>query len=181
MYSGLVLLRLAKDFDTFDRYILLEKLDHNELKKVVNDFFKSFLKDRSQFVCINNSHSFLSIRNINIEVAQGSTLSPLLFLLYINDICNSTDSTPLLFADDTCLLVVFFSLKRLECPLTSEINRVSMWVQADKLTLDPANSKLLIITPEFNSLYVNIDIQCMYGIINSVNKAKNLDIHYTLN
>ena len=74
-------------------------------------FLKSFLKERSQFVNIDNSHS--SLTNINIEVAQGSTPGPLLFLLYINDIFNSIDSTPRLFADDTvCLLVTSSSLNQ---------------------------------------------------------------------
>ena len=172
LYSGLVLLDLAKAFDTVDHYILFQKLDHYGLRGIVNDFFKSFLKDRSQFVSINNSHSSLS--TINIGVAQGSTLSPLLFLLYINDISNSIDSTPRLFADDTCLLVTSPSLKQLKSSLTSEINRVSMWVQANKLTFNPAKSNLLIITPKLNSPSINIDIQCTDGLIKSVNKAKYL-------
>ena len=54
-------------------------------------FFKSFLKDKSQFVGIDNSHSSLS--TINTGVAQGSILGPFQFLFYINDISNSIDST----------------------------------------------------------------------------------------
>ena len=45
---------------------------------IVNDFFKIISKDRSQFASIDNSHSFLS--NTIIEIAQESTLGPLLFL-----------------------------------------------------------------------------------------------------
>ena len=113
LYSGLVLLDLAKAFDTVDHY-LLQKLDHYGLRGIVNDFFKSFLKDRSQFVSIDNSHSSLS--TLNIWVAQGSTLiiGPLLFLLYINDVSNSIDSTPRLFTDGTSLLVTSPSLKQLK-------------------------------------------------------------------
>ena len=137
-------------------------------------FFKSFLKDRSSFVSIDNSHS--SPSTINIGVAQGSTLDPFQFLLYINDISNSIDSTPWLFADETCLLVTSPSLKQLKSSLTSEINGVSMWVRANKLTLNPAKSNSLIITPKPNSPSVNIDIQCMYGLIKSANKARYLGI-----
>ena len=137
-------------------------------------FFKSFLKDRSQFVSIDSSHS--SLRNINVWVAQGSTLGLLLFLLHINDISNSMDSTLRLFADGTCLMVTSHSLNQLKCSLTSEIIRVSRWVRANNLTLNPAKSNLLIITPKLNSPSVIIDIPCTDGIVKSVNKAKYLGI-----
>ena len=55
----------------------------------------------AEWVCIDNSHS--SLRDINIGLAQGSTLALLLFLSYIIDLSNSIDSTPPLFAHDACL------------------------------------------------------------------------------
>ena len=76
LYSGLVLIDLAKALDIVDHYILLQKFYHYGLKGIVNEFFKSFLKDISQFVSIDNSH--FSLSNINIGVGQGSTLGPLL-------------------------------------------------------------------------------------------------------
>ena len=102
-------------------------------------------------------------------------------MTYINDISIRIYSTPRLFTDDTCLMVTSPSLNQLNLSLTSEINRVSMWVRANKLTLNPVKSNLLIITPKLNSPSVNIDIQCTDGIIKSVSKAKYLGILLDVN
>ena len=58
---------------------------------------------------------------------QGSTLSPLLFLIYVNDLPNCLNSTPRLFADDTCLMINAPTFKHLEKNLESEINKVCDW------------------------------------------------------
>ena len=78
MYSGLVLLDLAKAFDTVDHHILLQKLEHYGIRGIVLQFYQSFLENRKQFVCINKFCS--TLRNVSIGVPQGSTLGPLLFL-----------------------------------------------------------------------------------------------------
>ena len=74
-------------------------------------------------MCINKFCS--TLREVNIGVPQGSTLGPLLFLLYINDLSNSVNSVPCLFADDTSLLVNSSSIDHLESKLTRELRNVN--------------------------------------------------------
>ena len=62
----------------------------------------SFL-NRKQYVLVNGTNS--GIERIANGVAQGSTLRPILFLLYINDLYNRTNCLTCLFADDTCLVL----------------------------------------------------------------------------
>ena len=62
-----------------------------------------YLTSRNQFVTFSNILS--SAKPINIVVSQGSILGPLLFQIYINDLPNTINSTPRLFADDTCLIL----------------------------------------------------------------------------
>ena len=77
-----VLVDLQKAFDTVDHQTLLAKLNHYGIRGVSNDWFKSYLSNRNQYVSINEYESGLTA--INCGVPQGSALGPLLFLLYIN-------------------------------------------------------------------------------------------------
>ena len=78
-----VFVDLQKAFHTVDHQILLAKLNHYGIRGVSNDWFKSYLSNRNQYVSINGCESGLGA--INCGLPQGSVLSPL-FLLYINDL-----------------------------------------------------------------------------------------------
>ena len=75
---------LQKACDTADHQILLTKLNYYGIRGVSNDWLKSYLSNRSQYVSINGHESGLAA--INCDVPQGSVLGPLLFLLYTNDL-----------------------------------------------------------------------------------------------
>ena len=63
-FTGLLLLDLTKAFDTVQHKILLAKLNHYGIRGVVNNFFESYLTNRSQAVIIHDNHSSKS--NIDI-------------------------------------------------------------------------------------------------------------------
>ena len=94
---------LGKAFDTISHDILHEKLNHCGIRGIANDWFRSCLEDKTQFVSINNFN--FDYKTIKYNVPLGSVLGPLLFLIFINDL-NITikNSETFQFADDTCLL-----------------------------------------------------------------------------
>ena len=113
---------LKKAFDTVNHSILLSKLDH-----YAYDWFQSYLSNREQFVCING-HKFDSL-SITCGVPRGSILGPLLFLLCINDLPNTSKLLSFhLFADDINIYCSRKNLNDLELILNQELYSVAEWM-----------------------------------------------------
>ena len=104
LYACGVYLDLKKAFDTVNYKILLSKLNHYEIRGIANDWFKSFLVNRTQYTNINGSNS--NLEKVMCSVPQDSVLGLLLFIIFINDLNISIKSNKVHhFADDTNLLI----------------------------------------------------------------------------
>ena len=77
--------------------------------------------------------------------SSGSTLGPLLFLLYINDLRFSLNKAVANhFTDDTCITYASRKMKTLETDLNHELKLASDWLKANRLSLNVYKSKLII-------------------------------------
>ena len=73
-------------------------------KIITRLWFKSYLKDRTQYVELGQCKS--SVSSVHDGVPQGSILGPLLFSVYINDVPLFLKNVDVdLYADDTTLSV----------------------------------------------------------------------------
>ena len=106
----------SKAFDTVNHEILLRKLHKYGVRGKTLDWFSSYLTNRTQYVKLGNIES--EFLRIVCGVPQGSTLGPLLFLLYINDLANSSDMLSFRpFADDANIFYATKTSKDLEAVL----------------------------------------------------------------
>ena len=92
------------------------------------DWFFDYLQNREQVVQFGSAFSEPSF--ISVGVPQGSILGPLLFVLFINDLPNTTVCCNIrMYADDT---VLFFSAKEvsdIERVLNMELELIHIWLQ----------------------------------------------------
>jgi len=127
LFSCGIFIDLKKVFNTVDHLILLNKLKHYGVRGMVSDWFLSNLFKRTKTTEIN---WFISDKQIvPCGVLQGSVLGPLLFLIYTNDIPNSSQKLNFnLFEDDTIMLYADKHPKSLEETVNKELKNVCEWL-----------------------------------------------------
>ena len=89
------------------------------------------------------------LKGIKCGFSQGSSLGPLLFLLYINDSPQVSEYfMPILFVDDTNLFVTGYNLNDIISQINKEIDNVYAWVKVNKLSLNIDKTNFMLFTPK---------------------------------
>ena len=106
-------------------------------------WFKSYLCNKQQHTVINNVSSCFT--RVPCGVPQGSTLGPLLFLLYVRDILRVLPGENIkLIADVTNLFISGVDINTLSQKCNYCIDTLNQWVIANRLHVNVGKSNIMI-------------------------------------
>lgn len=142
---------------------------------------KSYLSERTQCIeisktCQRERKSFQSgYQQNNNGTPQGGILSPLLFLIYINDLPDAVQTKCLLFADDTTLIIKSDSHQNLQNEASKALDNAVSWLENNNLKINMSKTKIVQFQT-FNANLATIEIKCRDSLISSTNECVFLGI-----
>jgi hypothetical protein len=127
---------------------------------------------------ISNQTRFSNWGKITDGVPQGSILGLLLFLVYINDLPNiiNNTTTPILFADDTSIIVKSFNIKDFQTNMAVAFETINTWSKVNSLTINIEKTHYIQFKTRNTPSY-DLNISCDNDLITSVDNIKFLGIH----
>ena len=138
-------LDFRKAFDCVDVDILLMKLGHMGIRGIINDYIRSFLSIRYQYVSVGPRSSREGM--VTRGVPQASTLGPLLFLLYVNDMYRSApDLSFIHYADDTTISFQSDNFATVKTVMERGLLSINEWLNVNRLALNVDKTSFMVIT-----------------------------------
>ena len=136
-----VYLDFSKAFDKVDKGVLCQKMKKMGIHGLLGEWIFSFLSERRQIILANGVASLSS--RVTSGVPQGTVLGPLLFVILINDICQSDISSIIsLFADDTRLTKIIKGFEDAEA-FQSDLEKIYSWSEANNMVFNATKFEIL--------------------------------------
>ena len=150
--------------------------NNNNIRGIVNDWFVSYLSNRTQFVSLLGFNSnTLKIRH---GVPQGSVLGPLLFLIYLNDLHKAIKFCKVYhFADDTNLLNISESPSKLQKQLNIDLKLLYKWLLANRISLNCTKTESIIFYKPGHKPSYNFKIKMNGHLVRPSEYIKYLGIY----
>lgn len=155
---------MTRAFDTVNHQLLLQKLESYGIRGAPLSWVASYLNERSQKVIIKDTNSsyYSDSKIVTTGVPQGSTLGPLLFIIFINDLASCfNEYFTSLFADDACVAVTANCVDDLAQKANDAAKRMQDYCTNNGLVLNASKTDLVSFSAtDLNySLLLRIDGQ----------------------
>ena len=118
-----VFLDISKAFDKVWHNIF--KFESYDIEGELFWLLKTYLHNRKQRVVLNGQT--FEWKRIYSGVPQGSVLGHLLFLIYINDLCDGVTSICKIFADGTSLISKGLDVNKSVTELNADLKKINQW------------------------------------------------------
>lgn len=172
---------MTKAFDFVCQEKLIDKLHSYGIRGIANDWLRSYLNERVQCVEITKTigrhqkQYRSSYLHSNLGIPQGSILSPLLFLLYINDLPKAVNNDCILFADDSTLIVKHKNKYNLESHINVAIDKAINWLEQNNLKIIMTKTNIIHFQTH-KADKTNLNINYKNETLNTVNDCIFLGI-----
>ena len=177
LVTGAIFLDLKKAFDVIPHPLIIKKMLLYGIGGVELEWFESYLSNRQQCVFLQGTKSnFLTVKS---GIPQGSILGPLIFCLYVNDICNlqlHSKTKISLYADDTAVFHHGKDYKVCEYNLQKDFTRILKWLKYNGLFLNANKTKTILFGSKRKIQNNNICIRYSENVLDSVESMKYLGV-----
>ena len=117
-------------------------------------------------------------KTVKYGVPQGSVLGPLLFLIFINDLNIAIkNSETFHFADDTCLLNIKDSIKKINKVVNKDLKFLIQWLHANKISLNVAKTEVIIFRRKKKQLDFDLNLKICGKKLQASSYVKYLGIY----
>ena len=144
--GGAIFIDVEKAFDSVWHDGLRYKLMNGSLPRKMVRLISSFLSDRTIKVnCCNNCSEEVTL---NAGTPQGSVLSPLLFIIYVNDIPDMSSLNVKLsqFADDMGIWAHATNAKWVKAKLSKALKLIEAWCSKWRIKLNAGKTQLIVFS-----------------------------------
>ena len=170
---------MSSGFDTIDHKILLHRLliSFGVTGKVL-EWFKSYLRDRPQFISVNNYAS--DSINLSSGVSQSSVLAPSLFVLYLQPLAHVIKKFGFsyhFYADDVQFYISIDERKNIIANVINEcLKATKAWLSVNKLKVNCNKTQSFIFSRKHSTTASVFFHDCDSNTLQPLSSVKNLGV-----
>ena len=176
--SVLTLFDFSRAYDKVWRNMLIMKIIDKGIPNQMVHWIKEFLSDRKAKVQFGEATS--KYKKMSQGLPQGTVLSPLLFLFFIDDLLDkfSGDCVVSAFADDVAVVSQEDSISKCEEVTQQCVDKMSEWAKVNRMVLAREKCEMMLITTNSKLADYKLNVKLDDVLLNTVKHPRFLGVHF---